>query len=97
MIDPRTASVIAAITARYPGTRIEVRPNPDPATTAAIPDFLIVLDAPPDRLHEVASFGTDVAFAAFGDDQVPFFVDAFDMCRTAVSCRPEAVGGDSTR
>ncbi len=92
MRDPRTESVIAAISARYPDTRIEVRPNPDP-DTASMPDFIVVLDVPPSRIREVEDFGLDVAFAAYGDEPLPFLLGAVDPERSARYFPARAVEG----
>jgi hypothetical protein len=92
MIDPRTASVIAAITARYPGTTIEIRPNLAPELPT-IPDHLFVLDVPVSQLHEVSSFALNVAFAVFGDEQPPFLVGAIDPEQSAKYFKRGALAG----
>lgn len=82
MRDLRTDSVIAAILARYPGTRVEVRPNPAPGMPT-IPDHIVVLDVPDANVVEVRGFALDIAFAAFGDDPLPFLIGAVDVEQSA--------------
>src|SRR5206468_3531411 len=78
MSDPRRDAVIAAIGARYPSARIEVRPNRAPETAADIPDCVMVLDMEAGRELEVHEFALDVAFAVYGDALVPFHVCVVD-------------------
>jgi hypothetical protein len=93
MTDSRKACVLAAITARFPGTHIEIEPNRDPATWDAIPDWVWILDAPADALHEVHSFALDVAFAVYGDDLIPMMFAPLDPVQTAKHHpRPAASG-----
>jgi hypothetical protein len=92
MTDPRMNAVLAAVTARFPGTRIEVRPNPDPATATGMPDFAFILDVPPERGYEVSKFALEVAFAVFGDEPIPFLVGTVDPVQSA-QCFPPATAG----
>lgn len=92
MIDARTASVIAAISVRYPGITIEVRPNPAP-DMPTMPDFIMVLGVPPSLLREVDAFALQTAFEVFGDDPLPFLVGAFDPEQSAQLSRPSAFAG----
>ncbi len=92
MIDPRTASVVAAIAARFPGTRVEIRDNPAPGMPT-MPDYICVLDVPTSQLREVEDFGLEVAFAVFGDEPLPFLVGAFDPQQSAQEFRRGDIAG----
>jgi len=75
--DPRIASVVAGVMARFPGTRVEFVANPDPATWNDIPDAMCVLHVPDERRREVHGFAQDLAYAVFGDDPLPMFIWEF--------------------
>jgi len=92
MIDPRTASVIAAISARFPGVTVEIHPNPAPGMPT-MPDEICVLDVPRSQQHEVQKFGLEVAFTVFGDDPLPFLVGAYDPEQSAQEFRRSALEG----
>lgn len=70
MIDPRTRSVIAAISDRYPETRISVVPSPDP-DSIPIPDLLIVWEADFERLREVENYAIERTLAACAGEPIP--------------------------
>jgi hypothetical protein len=92
VIDPRTASVVAAIAARFPGTTVEIHDNPAP-DMPTMPNFICVLDVPASQTREVEDFGLEVAFAVFGDDPLPFLVGAFDPAQSAQEFRRVPLAG----
>jgi hypothetical protein len=83
MTEPRTDAVLAAIAARYPWTRIEIRPNSDPGTAEDMPDHIYILDVPADRGYEIGGFALDVAFAVFADGPLPFLIGTVDPEQSA--------------
>ncbi|MCI0587784.1 MAG: hypothetical protein L0323_13160 [Planctomycetes bacterium] len=96
MKDSRTAAVLRAIEARYPGTRTYVEPWTDPDGDPDIRYQVHVLDVRPAEAGPLRLFASRLALDLFAPDPTPFFLSILDrrtsasfLARKAVEARRE--------